>query len=96
VSPLILLLLSLPVPPALQVRDPSLSHLGILGPLMRAEVGDTLKVTLLNKLPPGSPGVSMHPHGVLYDKASEGAPYNDGTESEWVKADECENRTVRS
>jgi manganese oxidase len=22
---------------------------------------------------------SVHPHGVLYDKANEGAPYNDGT-----------------
>ncbi len=25
---------------------------------------------------------SMHPHGVLYTKESEGAPYNDGTKGE--------------
>ena len=50
-------------------------HLGMLGPVIHAEVGDTIKVVFKNncKIP-----ASMHPHGVLYDKASEGAPYNDG------------------
>lgn len=49
--------------------------LGILGPVMHAEVGDTIKVVFKNNC---SIPVSMHPHGVLYDKASEGAPYADG------------------
>ena len=51
-------------------------HLGILGPVIRAEVGDTLVVHFLNNT--GFPA-SMHPHGVRYDKANEGAPYEDGT-----------------
>ena len=51
-------------------------HLGILGPTLRAVVGDTIKIVFRNNT---SKPVSMHPHGVFYDKASEGAPYNDGT-----------------
>lgn len=43
---------------------------GILGPEIRAVVGDTLKVHFLNKT---DRPLSMHPHGVLYDKSSEGA-----------------------
>ena len=59
----------------LQNRTAEWQHLGILGPVIHAEVGDTIKVVFKNncRIP-----VSMHPHGVLYDKASEGAPYNDG------------------
>lgn len=54
----------------------SWSHLGTLGPVIRAEVGDTIQVEFLNRtrFP-----YSIHPHGVFYDKASEGALYNDGT-----------------
>jgi FtsP/CotA-like multicopper oxidase with cupredoxin domain len=50
-------------------------HLGILGPVIHAEVGDTIKVVFKNNahLP-----YSIHPHGVLYQKDSEGAPYHDG------------------
>jgi manganese oxidase len=51
-------------------------HLGILGPVIRAEVGDTIKVVFKNNL---TMPASMHPHGVRYAKASEGAPYADGT-----------------
>jgi len=51
-------------------------YLGILGPIIRAEVGDRLEITLKNNtLVP----VSLHPHGVFYDKAGEGAGYPDGT-----------------
>lgn len=50
-------------------------HLGMLGPVIHAEVGDTIKVVFKNKC---SIPTSMHPHGVFYDKTSEGAPYNDG------------------
>jgi hephaestin len=30
-------------------------------------------------LMPARYAASVHPHGVMYDKASEGAPYKDGT-----------------
>ncbi|MDE1725178.1 MAG: multicopper oxidase domain-containing protein [Thaumarchaeota archaeon] len=50
-------------------------HLGMLGPVIHAEVGDVIKVVFKNNC---SIPTSMHPHGVLYDKASEGAPYDDG------------------
>jgi len=52
------------------------AHLGMLGPVIRAEVGDTIKVVFRNTCPFPA---SMHPHGVFYDKSSEGAPYADGT-----------------
>jgi len=60
----------------LQVASPQWQHLGMLGPLMRAEVGDRLRVTFRNKtrFP-----ASIHPHGVFYLKTSEGSGYSDGT-----------------
>ena len=50
--------------------------LGMLGPVIRAAVGDTIKVVFRNNTPYPA---SIHPHGVFYTKANEGAPYNDGT-----------------
>ena len=52
------------------------SYLGFMGPVMRGEVGDTIKVVFRNtcRIP-----ASVHPHGVFYQKASEGAPYADNT-----------------
>jgi len=60
-----------PAPP-----DPAWQHLGLLGPAIRAEVGDELAIVFRNntRFP-----ASVHAHGVLYDKANEGAPYADGT-----------------
>ena len=60
----------------LQVQPAPWQHLGMLGPLLRAEVGDRLRVTFRNKtrFP-----ASIHPHGVFYLKTSEGSGYNDGT-----------------
>lgn len=52
------------------------AYLGMLGPIIRAQVGDTIKVVFRNTCPFPT---SIHPHGVFYDKGSEGAPYNDGT-----------------
>ena len=46
---------------------------GILGPMLRGVVGDTLKVTFLNRAPYYHQSFSMHPHGVLYDPTSTGA-----------------------
>jgi manganese oxidase len=51
-------------------------HLGFLGPVLRAVVGDTIRVVFRNN---GPRHFSMHPHGVFYAKSSEGAPYQDGT-----------------
>ena len=51
-------------------------HLGILGPIVRAEVGDKVIVHLKNET---SFPVSFHVHGFLYTKANEGSPYNDGS-----------------
>ncbi len=58
-------------------RPPAWRHLGILGPVIRANVGDTIKVMLKNKLE--KMPISLHPHGVLYRKDSEGTHYEDGT-----------------
>jgi len=51
-------------------------HLALLGPVLRGEVGDTLRVWFRNAAPVP---FSLHPHGVVYPKGSEGAPYADGT-----------------
>lgn len=58
-----------PVPEAWQ-------HLGILGPAIHAEVGDTIIVDFKNN---AEFPASIHPHGVLYNKDGEGTPYADGT-----------------
>lgn len=55
-------------------------HLGALGPIIRAEVGDTIKIKFMNKTNSGR-SFTMHPHGVFYAKPSEGAPYVSGNPS---------------
>ena len=66
-------------------RDAQWEHLGYLGPLIRGVVGDTIRVVFRNNatFPTG-----VHPHGVIYDKDSEGALYTDGT-TEGDKADDA-------
>jgi manganese oxidase len=54
------------------VRKPQPDWLGILGPVIRAEVGDTIIVDFLNR---SRMPHSIHPHGLRYDKANEGALY---------------------
>jgi manganese oxidase len=58
----------------LKPRSPQWEHLGILGPLIRAEVGDTVKVVFKNNT-----GLicTMHTHGLEYAKDSEGAYYGE-------------------
>jgi FtsP/CotA-like multicopper oxidase with cupredoxin domain len=55
-------------------RAPETPRLGIMGPVLRGVVGDYIEVTFWNRtaLP-----LSMHPHGVKYDKNSEGSYYTD-------------------
>ena len=72
----------------LNSRPPECEHLGMLGPVLRAEVGDTIKVYFRNN---ASHPYSMHPHGVFYEKGSEGSNYEDDS-SEADKA----NNTVPS
>jgi hephaestin len=59
----------------LKKRTPEWEHLGLLGPALHAEVGDTIQIFFKNH---GTQSYSMHPHGVFYEKASEGSYYNDG------------------
>ncbi len=68
----------------LKPRPPEWEHLGILGPLIRAEVGDTIRVVFKNNT---HLSVTMHPHGLAYKKDAEGALYEDGTRGT-VKADD--------
>jgi FtsP/CotA-like multicopper oxidase with cupredoxin domain len=60
----------------LKPREPNWEHAGILGPILRAEVGDTISVVFKNN---GTHPASIHSHGVFYNKDSEGASYDDGT-----------------
>ena len=60
----------------LKPRTPEWEHMGLMGPLLRAEVGDTIKVVFKNN---ATMPYTMHPHGVFYLKSSEGSPYADGT-----------------
>jgi manganese oxidase len=66
-------------------RPPEWEHLGILGPVIRANVGDTIKVVYRNNTK--NMMTSVHPHGVFYLKNSEGTHYEDGTGAEEKKDD---------
>jgi len=55
------------------VKKPQPEWLGVLGPIIRAEVGDTVFVHFRNMSQAGSFG--MHPHGFRYTKDNEGAQY---------------------
>jgi FtsP/CotA-like multicopper oxidase with cupredoxin domain len=59
----------------LKPRGSDRRYLGILGPIVHAEVGDTVRIVFKNN---GTHPYSVHAHGILYDKASEGSPYDDG------------------
>ena len=52
----------------IKTRPQQWEHLGILGPLIRAEVGDSIKVVFRNNT---HLTVTMHPHGVEYTKDAE-------------------------
>lgn len=62
----------------LKAPPPEWEHLGMLGPVLRAEVGDTIRVVFKNN---ATHPFTMHPHGVFYAKDSEGAGYDDGSSS---------------
>lgn len=56
-------------------HSPEQSYLGILGPLIVVEVGQTLKIVIKNK---ARRGYTVSPNGVRIHKRNEGAIYNDG------------------
>uniref|UniRef100_A0A8C7YK73 ferroxidase n=1 Tax=Oryzias sinensis TaxID=183150 RepID=A0A8C7YK73_9TELE len=58
-------------------RTPETGHLGILGPVLRAEQGDIIRVTFMNK---GDRNYSIQPHGLHYDKQFQGSSYEDGVD----------------
>nr|KAF6396643.1 coagulation factor V [Rousettus aegyptiacus] len=58
-------------------------HLGILGPVIRAEVDDVIQVRFKNL---ASRPYSLHVHGLSYEKSSEGKTYEDDS-PEWFKED---------
>ncbi|KAG7484346.1 hypothetical protein MATL_G00048630 [Megalops atlanticus] len=60
-------------------RTAAEAHLGNLGPVIRAEAGDLLLVTFMNK---ASRNYSLQPHGLQYEKAYEGASYQDGSQKD--------------
>ena len=53
-------------------RKAQAEWLGILGPMIRAEVGDDILVDFINR---GQTPHSIHPHGLRYDKDNEGSMY---------------------
>uniref|UniRef100_A0A5F9C5Z9 Hephaestin n=1 Tax=Oryctolagus cuniculus TaxID=9986 RepID=A0A5F9C5Z9_RABIT len=67
-------------------------HLGILGPVIRAEVGDTIQVVFYNR---ASKPFSIQPHGVFYEKDYEGTVYNDGSSHPGLVAKPFEKVTYR-
>lgn len=67
-------------------------HLGILGPVIRAEVGDTIQVIFYNR---ASQAFSIQPHGVFYEKDYEGTVYNDGSFHSGLVAKPFEKVTYR-
>lgn len=64
---------------AVKQRNADEDHLGILGPVIRATTGDRIIVHFRNntRFP-----ASIHPHGVLYSKAHEGAAHSNSSEND--------------
>ncbi|XP_068956504.1 hephaestin isoform X2 [Petaurus breviceps papuanus] len=67
-------------------------HLGIMGPVIRAEVGDTIEIVFYNR---ASQPFSIQPHGVFYDQDFEGTVYNDGSHQHGLVAKSFEKVTYR-
>uniref|UniRef100_A0A8B9H960 Ceruloplasmin n=1 Tax=Astyanax mexicanus TaxID=7994 RepID=A0A8B9H960_ASTMX len=62
-------------------RTPEEQHLGILGPIIRAEEEDTIKVTFRNK---ASRPYSIQPHGVQYSIEMDGTLYHNALEESYT------------
>ncbi|XP_057698200.1 ceruloplasmin [Corythoichthys intestinalis] len=63
------------------LRSPEEQHLGILGPVLRAEEKDTIKVVFKNK---ASRPYSIQPHGVEYSIEQDGTLYHNELEESYT------------
>ncbi|XP_026179554.1 ceruloplasmin [Mastacembelus armatus] len=63
------------------LRSPQEQHLGILGPVLRAEEKDTIKVVFKNK---ASRPYSIQPHGVQYSVEQDGTLYHNELEESYT------------
>ncbi|KAM8745224.1 ceruloplasmin [Acanthopagrus schlegelii] len=63
------------------LRTPEEQHLGILGPVLRAEEKDTIKVVFKNK---ASRAYSIQPHGVQYSVEQDGTLYYNELEESYT------------
>jgi FtsP/CotA-like multicopper oxidase with cupredoxin domain len=61
--------------PSFATRKPQPNWLGVLGPIIRAEVGDKVVVHFRNRAFTAGGKYGMHPHGFRYTKDNEGAHY---------------------
>ncbi|XP_073329346.1 coagulation factor V [Pagrus major] len=66
-----------------EIRGEVDEHLGILGPVIKAEVGQSIMVVFKNN---ANRPYSLHPNGVSYTKQTEGLSYEDGSKY-WYKYD---------
>ncbi|XP_055364461.1 ceruloplasmin [Betta splendens] len=64
------------------LRSQQEQHLGILGPVLRAEEKDTIKVVFKNK---ASRPYSVQPHGVQYDIEQDGTLYHNELEESYTE-----------
>ncbi|XP_040003907.1 coagulation factor V isoform X2 [Xiphias gladius] len=65
------------------IRGEMDEHLGILGPVIKAEVGQSIMVVFRNN---ANRPYSVHPNGVSYSKQTEGLSYEDSSKY-WYKYD---------
>ncbi|XP_034550029.1 coagulation factor V [Notolabrus celidotus] len=66
-----------------EIRGEMNEHLGILGPVIKAEVGQSIMVVFKNN---ANRPFSLHPNGVFYTKQTEGLAYEDGSKY-WYQYD---------
>ncbi|XP_077584126.1 coagulation factor V [Stigmatopora nigra] len=64
-----------------EIRGEKEEHLGILGPIIRAEYGQSIMVIFKNK---ANRPFSLHPNGVTYTKWTEGMSYQDESEGTYT------------
>ncbi|XP_003978693.3 LOW QUALITY PROTEIN: hephaestin-like protein 1 [Takifugu rubripes] len=58
-------------------QTPESQHLALFGPVLRAEEGDTIKVTLMNK---ADRSYSIQPHGLFYESLNEDEVSSQGSD----------------
>ena len=72
-------------------EKPHPSHLGFLGPIIKGEVGDIIKVHFKNM---ADRPFTVHAHGLYYTKAGEGSIYADHSSDEQQRDDKVEPNNV--